>query len=212
MRLVDAFLRRHDTEEPFRHRKLPVRLAIRRRGVRDDRNMPYHDDDDLFGEEFDFVDDDDESPAGEKDAEADAIPEPKPRRRASSKDRDSAERPKGRGRAPTSAGRRGPRPTEEAPQSASPPEPASFDDEPAAAPMDREEPAPEPAGPPADHVVHIYEYGQLKRTIPRKFTDEEAVSFAEEYTRTGKAYGRYAVATPEDEEPAPTFAGASRGR
>jgi hypothetical protein len=59
--------------------------------------------------------------------------------------------------------------------------------------------------------VHIYEYGRLKRTLPRKFTDEEAVSFAEEYTRTGKAYGRYAVATPEDEEPAPTFAGASRG-
>ena len=60
--------------------------------------------------------------------------------------------------------------------------------------------------------MHIYEYGRLKRTIPRKFTDEEAVSFAEEYTRTGKSYGRYAVATPEDEEPAPTFAGASRGK
>ena len=57
-------------------------------------------------------------------------------------------------------------------------------------------------GPPADHVVHVYEYGKFKRTIPRKFTDEEAVSFAEEYTRTGKAYGRYAVATPDDEEPA----------
>lgn len=75
----------------------------------------------------------------------------------------------------------------------------------------QDEPAPQPTGPPADHVVHVYQYGKLKRTIPRKFTDEEAVGFAEEYTRTGKAYGRYAVATPDDEEPAPTFAGASRG-
>ncbi|RIK87186.1 MAG: hypothetical protein DCC67_02125 [Planctomycetota bacterium] len=66
-------------------------------------------------------------------------------------------------------------------------------------------------GPQADHLVHIYEHGALKRTIARKFTDEEAVSFAEEYTRTNKAYGRYAVAMPEDEEPSPTFAGAARG-
>jgi hypothetical protein len=73
------------------------------------------------------------------------------------------------------------------------------------------EPEPAPTGPPADHAVHIYEFGRLKRTIARKFTDEEAVGFAEEYTRTGKAYGRYAVATPDDEEPSPTFAGASKG-
>ena len=69
---------------------------------------------------------------------------------------------------------------------------------------------PEPAGPPADHVVHIYEFGVLKRTIPRKFTDEQAVGFAEEFTRTNKAYGRYAVATPDDEEPAATFVGAAK--
>jgi hypothetical protein len=70
---------------------------------------------------------------------------------------------------------------------------------------------PAPVGPQADHLVHIYEYGELKRTIARKFTDEEAVSFAEEYTRSNKAYGRYAVAMPEDEQPSPTFAGAARG-
>jgi hypothetical protein len=69
---------------------------------------------------------------------------------------------------------------------------------------------PEPTGPPADHVIHIYEFGKLKRTIPRKFTDEQAVGFAEEFTRTNKAYGRYAVATPDDEEPAATFAGAAK--
>jgi hypothetical protein len=84
-----------------------------------------------------------------------------------------------------------------------------YDDEPSEV-----EPQEEPArasGPPADHVVHIYEYGDLKRTIPRKFTEQEAVSFAEEYTRTGKAYSRYAVAMPEDEEPSKTFAGAAKG-
>jgi hypothetical protein len=74
------------------------------------------------------------------------------------------------------------------------------------------EPAPAAAGgPPSDHLVHIYEYGAFKRTIARKFTDEEAVGFAEEFTRTGKPYGRYAIATPDDEEPAPTFAGAAKG-
>ena len=37
-----------------------------------------------------------------------------------------------------------------------------------------------------------------------------AVGFAEEFTRTNKAYGRYAVATPDDEEPSATFAGAAQ--
>ena len=41
-------------------------------------------------------------------------------------------------------------------------------------------------------------------------TDEQAVGFAEEFTRTNKAYGRYAVATPDDEEPSATFAGAAK--
>jgi hypothetical protein len=181
--------------------------------------MPY-DDDDLFGEEFDFVDDDDDDDEvaesrGKKDADEDE-PAPKSRRRTPA--RDKAEKPEKppaerapRGRAkPPAAGRRNSRPPVEEPPAADVEEPLQDD-----APLDeevaQEEPTPEPVGPPADHVVHIYEYGKLKRTIPRKFTDEEAVSFAEEYTRTGKAYGRYAVATPEDEEPAPTFAGASRG-
>jgi hypothetical protein len=74
-----------------------------------------------------------------------------------------------------------------------------------------EEEVARPTGPQADHLVHIYEFGQLKRTIPRKFTDEQAVSFAEEYTRTGKPYGRLAVAMPDDEQPAQSFADAARG-
>jgi hypothetical protein len=178
--------------------------------------MPYDDDDDLFGHEFDFVDDDeDEGEKGEKSAKDDKDePAPKPRRRPAARgkaDKPAAERPKGRGKAPAPGARRTTRPPAE---EAAEPErevPPPIDDEPIEEEVAQEQSAPEHVGPPADHVVHIYEYGQLKRTIPRKFTDEEAVSFAEEYTRTSKAYGRYAVATPEDEEPAPTFAGASRG-
>lgn len=68
----------------------------------------------------------------------------------------------------------------------------------------------EPAGPPADHVVHIYEFGTLKRTIPRAFVDADAVAFAEEYSRTGKAYGRLAVPAHKDDVPAESFADAAK--
>jgi hypothetical protein len=179
--------------------------------------MPYDDDDDLFGHEFDFVDDDDEdkdAKSSESAGEDDAEPAPKPRRRPAARgkvEKPAADRPKGRAKPPAPGGRRPSRPLDEEPVEAERDVPPPVDEEPVEEEVAQERPAPEPVGPPADHVVHIYEYGQLKRTIPRKFTDEEAVSFAEEYTRTSKAYGRYAVATPEDEEPAPTFAGASRG-
>lgn len=172
--------------------------------------MPYDDDDDLFGEEFDFVDDEEDGSDVESEPTGEEIAKAKPKRGASP----------GRGKP---AARKGPAPK---PPKRQPPrrEPPPQEDEPPASdyadPIDAdlppeddsqlEEPAAEPAGPPADHVVHIYEHGEFKRTIPRKFTDEEAVGFAEEYTRTGKAYGRYAVATPEDEVPSPTFQGASR--
>jgi hypothetical protein len=175
--------------------------------------MPY-DDEDLFGEDFDFVDDDDDE-AGASSAKEDAEdekPAPKSRRRppAKSKEKPAPERPRGR---PKGTNSRRPAPTppsddEPAVEEQAPA--AQFEDEPAVEAA-AAEPEPAPAGPPADHAVHIYEFGKLKRTIPRKFTDEEAVGFAEEYTRTGKAYGRYAVATPDDEVPSPTFAGASKG-
>jgi hypothetical protein len=180
--------------------------------------MPYDDDDDLFGHEFDFVDDDEdegESAKSRESADDEDAPTPKSRRRPAARgkaDKPAAERPKGRGKAPATGGARRPsRPPADEPIEQERDEAPPLDDEPIEEEVSQEQPTPEPVGPPADHVVHIYEYGTLKRTIPRKFTDEEAVSFAEEYTRTGKAYGRYAVATPEDEEPAPTFAGASRG-
>ncbi len=173
--------------------------------------MPYDDDDDdLFGEEFDFVDDDDEESSTEdSEVEAEEKAGPKGRKPAPGKGKPAgALRLRGKGPSP-SGGRDGRRDADAAvPSDAAselgdrlPPEDSlASDDAPAA-----------PAGPPADHCVHIYEYGKLKRTIPRKFTDEEAVSFAEEYTRTGKAYGRYAIATPDDEEPAEEFADAAKG-
>ncbi len=64
------------------------------------------------------------------------------------------------------------------------------------------EPKPEPAAPPADdHVVHVYEYGKLKRTIDRRFSAEEAEAFASEYNRTAKQYGRFAMAGKEKGRP-----------
>ncbi|HEX6963221.1 MAG TPA: hypothetical protein VF175_15245 [Lacipirellula sp.] len=192
--------------------------------------MPYDDDDDLFNHEFDFVDDDDDDVKEKAQEEG----ESKSRRRGPAprgrKDKveggEKADKPASRG--PKRAGPARPRrnggrgPAEQKPAApAAPIEPAPVgylmgdvgDDDIAEEPseIETEAAAPAPAGPPADHVVHIYEYGAYKRTVNRKFTDEEAVSFAEEFTRTGKAYGRYAIATPEDEEPAPTFAGAAKG-
>ena len=239
--------------------------------------MPYDDDDDLFGEEFDFVDDED---SDDEDSELEEKPKAKPtKKKPAAKGKEKAEKadkpasraPKrGRGAKSTEkpAAKResrrddrgeseaspkspgpipkltSPKPTsdkapvgylsfahgldmdddedeDEAPVAAKPAAPApparpaavveetpAFEakaEEPEAAPA-----PPEPTGPPADHVVHIYEFGVLKRTIPRKFTDEQAVGFAEEFTRTNKAYGRYGVATPDDEEPAATFAGAAK--
>ena len=220
--------------------------------------MPYDDDDDLFGEEFDFVDDDD---SVEDDSELEEKPKAKPtKKKPAAKGKEKADKPAARApkRAPRDAGKAekpaakresrrddepkstapklpGPIPKLPAPKGASDSVPVGylsfandeedddeppfdelpFDDAPAAKPAaapvaETPAPAPVPAGPPADHVIHIYEFGHLKRTIPRKFTDEQAVGFAEEFTRTNKAYGRYAVATPDDEEPAPTFAGAAK--
>jgi len=179
--------------------------------------MAYDDDDDLFEEEFDFVDEDDAEDSGVKE------PAPPPKKRPASRDQDKGEKPPARGpkRKPATSRREPRRDAGEAKPSGPPapglePAPVGYlmgDDALEQEPPEIEAEAAPPArtGPPADHVVHIYQYGKFKRTIARKFTDEEAVSFAEEYTRTGKAYGRYAVATPEDEEPAPTFAGAAKG-
>ena len=65
------------------------------------------------------------------------------------------------------------------------------------------EEAVEPPGPPTDHLVHVYEFGDFKRTIQREFTDEDSIKFAEEFNRTSKSYSRRAVPDHRDEKPDP---------
>jgi hypothetical protein len=66
-----------------------------------------------------------------------------------------------------------------------------------------EEPAEEIKRPeaPANYRVHVYEYGEFKRTIDRPFTAEDSEAFASEYNRTSKSYNRFAVTGKEDVKP-----------
>jgi len=57
---------------------------------------------------------------------------------------------------------------------------------------------PEPV---ANYVVHIYEFRDFKRTIDRPFTPEDAEAFASEFNRTSKSYGRFAVTGKNDAKP-----------
>jgi hypothetical protein len=86
-------------------------------------------------------------------------------------------------------------------------------DEEAAAPADEASPLDEPEAeeepvdeygrpePAANYVVHVYEHKKFKRTIDRPFTPEDAESFATEYNRTAKSYGRVAVTGKNDAKP-----------
>jgi hypothetical protein len=117
--------------------------------------MPRDDDDDLYDEEFDFVDDED-TEDGENESDFDE-------------------------------------------EASAPVEDDSRLDE----PQDDDEPVdeygrPEPK---ADYVVHVYEHKKFKRTIDRPFTPEDAESFATEYNRTAKPYGRLAVTGKSDAKP-----------
>jgi hypothetical protein len=62
-----------------------------------------------------------------------------------------------------------------------------------------------PPAPPTNYRVHVYEYQQFKRTIDRPFTAEDAEAFASEYNRTSKSYARFAVAGKEDAKPRKTL-------
>jgi len=55
--------------------------------------------------------------------------------------------------------------------------------------------------PAANYRVHIYEFRQFKRTIDRPFTPEDAEAFASEFNRTSKSYGRFALAGKDDAKP-----------
>jgi hypothetical protein len=143
--------------------------------------MARDDEDDLYDEEFDFVDDDDddfeegsevetESPAKERAAD-----DRGPNNREKRVERDTRDDPDER----------------------------DGDMEQAA----DEEPVDEygRTAPKADYVVHIYEYEKFKRTIDRPFTPEDAEAFATEYNRTGKSYGRVAVTGKNDGKPKKTL-------
>jgi hypothetical protein len=116
--------------------------------------MAPEDDDDLYDEEYEFVDEDDDN-AEESDLEEEE------------------------------ASRRDESPLEES---------AAGDDEEPVDEYGRPEPKP-------DYVVHVYEQKKFKRTIDRPFTPEDAESFATEYNRTAKPYGRVAVTGKSDVKP-----------
>jgi len=116
--------------------------------------MPRDDEEDLYEEEFDFVDDDDDEL--DEASEIESV--------SSAAEQDS-----------------------------------NLDEE----ATNREEPVdeygrPEPK---ADYVVHVYEQRKFIRTIDRPFTPEDAESFATEYNRTAKPYGRLAVTSKNDAKP-----------
>jgi hypothetical protein len=148
--------------------------------------MSRDDEEDLYDEEFDFVDDDDideseeEEDSSDLESEAAEAAEAPPRGRANSQrdnnQRDSDERENETG------GEVGDR----------------------REPEEGEEPLDEygrPEQPPANYVVHVYENKKFKRTIDRPFTPEDAEAFATEFNRTAKNYSRIAVTGKNDAKP-----------
>ena len=129
--------------------------------------MARDDEEDLYDEEFDFVDDDDIEDEEDEasDVEAEAVEEPS---------RERAEDQADDGR-----------------------QPGEGDE-----PLD-EYGRPEQL--PANYVVHLYENKKFKRTIERPFTPEDAESFASEFNRTSKNYGRFAVTGKNDAKPKKTL-------
>jgi hypothetical protein len=174
--------------------------------------MPYkkEEDDDLFEDDFEFVDDEDddeedseldEEDEDEEDSEIDGEDEEAPpakpkrgvRKAAAAAEPDAA--PKGRSKpAPRGRGK--------SPAEKTTPAPPADEEE-----VDEEEEVPqpemaaEPVGPPADHVVHVYEFRKFKRTIARDFTSDDADKFAAEYNRTSATHSRWAVSGNKSDQP-----------
>jgi hypothetical protein len=136
--------------------------------------MAPDEDEDLYDEEFDFVDDDDEEFDEASDAEGETAAD----------DRATNER---------GTNNRAPR-AERADQDE---RDVDADEEVDDEPVDEYG----RTAPKADYVVHIYEHEKFKRTIDRPFTPEDAESFASEYNRTAKSYGRLAVTGKNDAKP-----------
>jgi hypothetical protein len=192
--------------------------------------MPYkkEEDDDLFEDDFEFVDDEDddeedeededeyedEDDEEEEDSELDEKPAAKPKRGA--KPTPAAKEPappKGRGKAapekpaPRGRGKAAPEKPAPAPRPERAPAPRDervVDEEPEVEEVAAESEAPpEPVGPPANHVVHIYEFRKFKRTLARDFTSDDADKFAVEYNRTAASHSRWAVSGNKDDQPTP---------
>lgn len=81
----------------------------------------------------------------------------------------------------------------------------TYDDDRADTNSDDEAEEPSRPEPPANHVVHVYEFREYTRTIDRPFTAEDAEAFASEFNRTAKPYGRFAVAGKDDAKPRKTL-------
>jgi hypothetical protein len=137
------------------------------------------DEDDLYDDEFDFVDDLDNDDLDNDDRETDD-------REIEADDTDQAEV-----ESPVAESNH---------QASTREEVAAREDYIDDAPDEEEDPYATPP-PAANYVVHIYEYRQFKRTIDRPFTGEDAESFASEYNRTAKPYGRFAIAGKNDAKP-----------
>jgi hypothetical protein len=150
--------------------------------------MARDDDEDLYDEEFDFVDDDDveeddvdEDDDDASDVESEVVEEPS-RVRSESRSRE--------------------RSREQSDSRAA--EDASDERQ----PDEGDEPVDEygrPEQPPANYVVHLYENKKFTRTIERPFTPEDAETFASEFNRTSKNYGRFAVTGKNDAKPKKTL-------
>jgi len=182
--------------------------------------MAYDDEDNLFEEEFDFVDDDDDdeedSELETKNTEAEEVKEkPAPKK----KPRTSKPKTRAKSGSKANAASRGKKTTakanpendsadgsKDAPKKAEAGEqsPVTGDTVKGDAVEADAEPAKEvaPPSPPTEHVVHLYEFGDFTRTIPREFTEEDSEAFAVEYNRTSTPHSRYAVAAHKDTEAA----------
>ena len=165
--------------------------------------MPYkkEEDDDLFEDDFEFVDDEDDD-EDEEDSEFDEdddeeeAPPAKPKRgvrkTAAAAEPDAA--PKGRGKpAPRGRGK--------SPADKTTPAPPADEEEVDEEEVPQPEMAAEPVGPPADHVVHVYEFRKFKRTLARDFTSDDADKFAAEYNRTSATHSRWAVSGNKSDQP-----------
>jgi hypothetical protein len=152
--------------------------------------MAHEEDDDLYDEEFDFVDDDDDDDLeSEEEASSDVADDTDIAEEDAEEPADER-KPALRERTPARAERA--EPTDERPERA---EGAEGEDE---GPVDEYG---RPETPPANYVVHVYEQKKFTRTIDRPFTPEDAEAFATEFNRTAKNYGRIAVTGKNDAKP-----------